>query len=196
MKKTIIFGLILFLSILSMTPVMAFDDPDNDGIPGLRGIDYDLVVMHHEKVDMPEYKQEKDNILPRLMPGYSIRTVRHNGGGSSPFSISQTGIPGGTITFSNKASITISADTSFGISAGDVSAKVGFSISETYSTTLTYSYKIPSKYNGKSVKSCKVYPRAEYETYAYDFYFLEMKTGTGFSDEVTGINYVHLFTYN
>lgn len=186
---------ISFVSILSfcLIPIHAQSslDPDNDGIPGTNGIDY--IIVHTENIETEPYTPPE--VTPNSLPGYSIRNVRHYGGGRKPFSISQIGYPGGTISISQTATIGLSYDTSFGFSVADLSASLGFSVKSSYSTTLSYTYKVPSTHNGKKVKSAKLTPWLEYDMYSYDFYFLEAKTGSGIADKPIAIDYVVILTY-
>ena len=173
---------ISFVSILSfcLIPIHAQSsiDPDNDGIPGTNGIDY--IIVHTEDIETEPYTPPE--VTPNSLPGYSIRNVRHYGGG-------------GTISISQTATIGLSYDTSFGFSVADLSASLGFSVKSSYSTTLSYTYKVPSTHNGKKVKSAKLTPWLEYDMYSYDFYFLEAKTGSGIADKPIAIDYVVILTY-
>lgn len=181
----------------SIIPVVGIEnnlDPDNDGIPGIRGIDYDIMIISKD-ITLPKYENDYSQPSLYAAPGYSVRNVKKWSDGSKPFALSQRGTPGGTIKFSTTATISLSADTSLGIGYNDVSAKVGFSVSTSYSQTLVYSYAIPSTYNGRAVATCEVKPWLDYTRYKYDFYFLEVKTGSGYSDKPIRVDYVHVYTY-
>ena len=166
-------------------------DPDNDGIPGTEGLDY--FIVHTENI--PKEKVSKSTIKPMAGPGYSVRNSRHSGGGNKQFAIPQIGYPGGEIIFEDTYSTSMRVDTTTGIGISDISAELGFSVSRTCSRKLGYHYKVPSKANGKTVKSATLSPRLNYNTYSYDFYFLESKIGSGIAESPLNIDYVVRFEY-
>lgn len=200
MKKSLTL-IVISLIILSnvFIPINASNntDPDHDGIPGVRGVNYDVVTVFVENNNF-ENRFNKIEITPNALLGYSVGNVQYVGicgPYSSPPGGEAIGVPGVTLTLSTSVTLSASVSTSFGIGVNDVSAAVGVQIQASYTLQISGSFTVPSKYNGRTVKSVKFSGHPYSKLYSYDFLYLGLKTGSGAAEIPWGISYNYIYFY-
>ncbi|AOH54539.1 hypothetical protein ABE28_009275 [Peribacillus muralis] len=94
---------------------------------------------------------------------------------------------------------TVSAD--FGASNAALSGALGYSVTGSTSITISGQYRVPSKVNGKKVKTCKMTAYPVYKTKLYDVHkmpwnaFSWTKMGTGKAKKAYGVSYKKVYTY-
>jgi len=199
--KNVLNYLIITLIIISniFIPISAKTnlDPDNDGIPGLRGVDYDIVRVYVESNSTNNVYSPKE-ISPQIMSAYSIGNVRYLGicgPYSSPVGGETFGGPGVTLTLSTSVSISASISTSLGIGYNEISVGLGFQVQASYTLQISGAFTVPSTYNGKTVKRVKFSAHPYSKLYSYDFMYFGIKTGSGNAEIPWGISYEYVYYY-
>lgn len=117
---------------------------------------------------------------------YKVQNVRggSDATGSSGLATAIGG-PGVVLNISQNKSVATTVSANFGASNAALSGALGYSVTGTTTITISGTFKVPSKVNGKSVKSLKFTAYPVYKTKLYDVYkmpwnsFSWTKQGTG-----------------
>ncbi len=196
-----LFLMILTTICISITPVFASStdttDPDGDGIPGIEGVDY--IIVKCQDVDTSDLVTDsirnRNDYEVMSSSYYSIKNVRFTGVGTKSIATAQVGTPGGTIGFSTTVSYSLTYTLTSGFTLSDLSAALGFTVQKSYTSTLSYSYKIPETNDGKKVKTAKLGVVLDIASYDYDFYRITTKLKTRTTEKPKQIRYIVSFTY-
>lgn len=157
-------------------------------IEGVRGVDYDIVVIDTIEIDPTS---EPNHPISRIWSGYSIRNARHSGGGGRPIGIGKSGAPGGTITWIHSWTGSLAVNLGFGISYGEASSALGFTVANSHTEGINYSFAVPHTHNGKKVSRAELRGTFNYDRYSYDVYKGKVKQGSG---SVERGNNIHIFS--
>ena len=116
----------------------------------------------------------EDDVIPtmpsRIMPMPDINVIVYratnvvngtNWTGNSTIAIA-TGTPGITLKIDQIKSVSCTFSSTVGISANDVSSAVGFSVTKGENISIGGSYKVPTKFNNKAVKSASLIAKTVY----------------------------------
>ncbi|QYF80897.1 hypothetical protein KY492_18320 [Brevibacterium sp. PAMC21349] len=133
---------------------------------------------------------------------YKVQNVRggSDATGSSGLATAIGG-PGVVLNISQNKSVATTVSANFGASNAALSGALGYSVTGTTTITISGTFKVPSKVNGKSVKSLKFTAYPVYKTKLYDVYKMPWnsyswtKQGTGTAKKAYGVSYKKVYTY-
>jgi hypothetical protein len=113
-------------------------------------------IMQADAEDTEITTQPKSEVKPRMFGDVIEKQYPMNFTGSNCCAKAK-GPYGGTITLSNSYSEQATLSSNISVSAGDVSASVGFSVSSTYTINPSYSYTPTSGENGATIYAYPIY---------------------------------------
>lgn len=200
MKKILsfVFVLALFGSNI-ITPVRAHEgvDPDNDGIPGVLGVDYDIVSWEEE----PKFVIPEEELSQRLGFGVSIRNMRKNLDCIYGIVDRVSGVPGLTIGMGKTISLQNSVSLSSGVSLEDLTSSIkvnlgiNTTVSRTYSTQTSASLAIPHTHNGKKVVRAEITAQPIFYAFNYDVYRFGIKSSSNYVESFKSFHYSIIYYY-
>lgn len=153
-----------------------------------------IVIL--EKYIPGDFVIDQYDMQPAAWAGYSIRNIRSTGTTTKNIIISDDIIAaGGSKTFSLSSTLETSVNGVLSIGPKDFNISAGLSASSSVTISKSYTYACPTDLNGERVHSCRVvyYPRLT--KYAFDEYFLEIKSGDGTAEALTGFHQIVTMTY-
>lgn len=138
---------------------------------------------------------ENPNGNLRNAPGVSIRNMRTYSWYSNDLLFQHNNQPGFTINSSSQYGYSVSVQAKvgagLGLSNNDISASVGFNVTQSYSVGVSDVWTVPYSYNGKKVISGDTLGYAIYQRSDFDVYFLGAKTGSTFAAKPIGVRFLH-----
>lgn len=163
----------------------------------------ELIVLDESLLEENIDIEKDTNTKARaIINQYKVQNVR--GGpdvtGSSGLATSIGG-PGVVLVIKQTKSVATTVSANFGASNAALSGSIGWSVTGTTSVAISGTFKVPSKVNGKSVKSLKFTAYPVYKTKLYDVYkmpwnsFSWSKQGTGTAKKAYGVAFKKVYTY-
>ncbi|WP_278839137.1 hypothetical protein [Holdemania filiformis] len=162
---------------------------------GIEGVDFDVSVKNYDYNDEIKINESAPSLY--AWPGYSLRNIKNSGTWTDYNIVAANDV----INAGSKKSLTVSQSISTkveGVSsftAKDFNVKIGVSQSAEVSKSQTYDVSCPTSYGGKTVSQCNYiyYPRMT--TYTFDEYLLEVKSGSGSAQVLTGFQELVSYIY-
>lgn len=132
---------------------------------------------------------------------YQVKNVvsKSNTTGSSDLAIA-TGQPGITVSITKTKSVSTTLSATFGATYSAISGAVGWNVTGSTSISISGSAKVPSKYNGKSVKTMTLHAKPVYKVKSFDVYkyvpgYINTKLGTGTTKKAYGVSFTKTYVY-
>lgn len=152
-----------------------------------------------------DYLLEEDDslITPNaIINRYRVRGVKKISDKTDSGAIAvASGQPGMTLAINQTKSVSTTTSAKFGASDKMISAEVGWSTTGSTAISISGSYKVPSKANGKKVKSCKLSAHAirKRKSFIVDKMAWNstkwVKQGTGNVGKAYGVSFKKTFIY-
>lgn len=156
-----------------------------------------------ENCDIPSENVSNTDISPFTTSPvyYQVKNVvsKSNTTGSSDLAIA-TGQPGITLSITKTKSVNTTLSAAFGATYSAISGAVGWNVTGSTSISISGSAKVPSKHNGKSVKTMTLHAKPVYKVKSFDVYryvpgYINTKLGTGTTKKACGVSYTKTYVY-
>ncbi|MFE4238805.1 hypothetical protein [Peribacillus butanolivorans] len=163
----------------------------------------ELIVLDESLLIEDNVNENDTNPSARaIINKYKVQNVRKGSDvtGSSGLATAIGGV-GVVLNIGQTKSVATTVSANFGASNAALTGALGYSVTGTTAITIIGQFTVPSKVNGKSVKSLKFTAYPVYKTKLYDVYkmpwnsFTWTKQGTGMAKKAYGVSYKKVYTY-
>ena len=169
----------------------------------------DSAITEDEKIDNVSSQTKENEIMPLGGPTYYKYQVTNVKNGSDYIGTSKiatvSGTPGMTISISKTKTVGRTYSVTAGtVSKSQINAAVGYSVSGSDSISISGSYKVPKKYNGRNVKSASLNAYVIYKTKNFTVQRRKVQNvlqspwtdyGSGYSRKPYGISFRKTYIY-
>lgn len=169
----------------------------------------DPTIVEEEKIDDISNLTKENEIMPLGGTTYYKYRVTNVKNGSDYTGTSKiatvSGTPGMTISISKTKTVGRTYSVTVGtVSESQINAAVGYSVSGSDSISISGSYKVPKKYNGRKVKSASLNAYVIYKTKNFTVQRRKVQNvlqfpwtdyGSGYSRKPYGISFTKTYIY-
>lgn len=132
---------------------------------------------------------------------YQVKNVvtKSNTTGSSDLAV-VTGQPGITISITKTKTVSTTLSATFRATYKAISGAVGWNVTGSTSISISGSATVPSKHNGKAVKTMTLHAKSVYKVKNFDVYryvpgYVSTKKGTGTTKKACGVSFTKTYSY-
>lgn len=141
------------------------------------------------------YADEDTPIISPRSP-YTLKNRRYTGQVRGSNKIAEaSGSPGITLTIEKTVGVSNTYSCASGVDTGTINACVGFNVTSSESISVSGSYTVPSRLNGRNVSVGHLIAYPLYDCYSFDVYMSSYYLSSGTAKHAVGCTFLKTHTY-